>query len=337
LEGKFICRQPDAVEINLVLLPKSVEDHYRDVTLAVDVMHVNKIPFLVSISRKIDYSTAHVIHCMKIPVMDAIKCIRRAYETRGFTIKFLLVDIQFRGIKDRNNLQGVIVNIISRDEQVEDIERLIQVFKERIRCYWAMLPFKKIPRIMVVKLVETVNLYVNAFVSKSGVSQHLNPMTIVEGVTLDYNKHFQVIFGENAQVFEGTDNTMKERTVGVIAVGPTGNLQGGVSFFSIHTGCILDRGKKDYQLLNIPQDVVQRVEEMARKLDLGLMFGDRYINISTDIVKAEADDAFINDANDEESTKVNGDIQLEDNVNQQLSIDLPDDNIPGELPNLQTP
>jgi hypothetical protein len=108
-----------------------------------------------------------------------------------------------------------------------------------------MLPFKKIPRMMVVKLVDAVKFYVNAFVLKSGVSQHLSPMTIVEGVTLDYSKHFQVIFGEYAQVFEGTDNTMKERTVGAIALGPTGYLQGGVSFFSIHTGRILDRSKKD--------------------------------------------------------------------------------------------
>jgi hypothetical protein len=115
-----------------------------------------------------------------------------------------------------------------------------------------MLPFKKIPRIMIVKLVETVKFYVNGSVLKSGVLQHLSPMNIVEGVTLDYNKHFQVIFGEYAQVFKGTDNTMKERTVGAKAVGPTGNLQGGVSFLSIHTGRILDQGKKDYQLLKMP-------------------------------------------------------------------------------------
>jgi hypothetical protein len=234
------------VVTSLVPLPKSVEDHYREVTLAVDVMHVNMIPFLVSVLRKIHYGTAHAIHCMKIPVMeDAIKGIIKAYEVRGFTVKFLMVDIKFRGIKDRNNLTGVTVNVVSRDEHVEDIERLIRVYKERIRCYWSMLPFKKIPRIMVVKLVDTVKFYVNAFVLKSGVSQHLSPMTIVEGVTLDYNKHFQVIFGEYAQVFEGIDNTMEERMVGAIALGPTGNLQGGVSFFLAFTqGVFLTEERK---------------------------------------------------------------------------------------------
>jgi hypothetical protein len=102
------------VVTSLVPLPKSVEDYYKEVTLAVDVMHVNTIPFLVSVSRKIHYGTAHALHSMKMPVMeDAIKCIIKAYEVRGFTVKFLMVDIQFRGIKDRNNLIGVVVNVVS--------------------------------------------------------------------------------------------------------------------------------------------------------------------------------------------------------------------------------
>jgi hypothetical protein len=169
---------------------------------------------------------------------------------------------------------------------------------------------------MVVKLVEAVNFYVHAFVLKSGVSQHRSPRTIVEGVTLDYNRHFQVIFGDYAQVFEGTDNTMKERTVGAIALGPTGNLQGGVRFFNIHTGRILDRGKKDYQLLKMSQDAIRCVERMAPQSKLGLSFGDIYNNTITEIDETVDDDAFANDTNDEESTEVNDDIQLGNNVNQ---------------------
>ena len=54
----------------------------------------------------------------------------------------------------------------------------------------------------------TVSFYVNA--PKSGISDHTSPMTIMEGVKLDYNKHFKVIPGEYAQTFEGSDNMMKE-------------------------------------------------------------------------------------------------------------------------------
>ena len=92
----------------------------------------------------------------------------------------------------------------------------------------------------------TLSFYVNAFSPKSGISDHMSPMTIVEGVKLDYSKHLKVIPGEYAQTFEGLDNTMKERTIGAIALGPAGNLQGGVRFFSLKTGRILNRSRKDF-------------------------------------------------------------------------------------------
>ena len=92
----------------------------------------------------------------------------------------------------------------------------------------------------------TVLFYVNAFSPKSGISDHMSPMTIVEGVKLDHNKHLKVIPGKYAQTFEGSDNTMKVRTIGAIALGPSGNLQGGVQFLSLKTGLILNWNSKDF-------------------------------------------------------------------------------------------
>ena len=53
------------------------------------------------------------------------------------------------------------------------------------------------------------------------------PLAIVEGVSLDYNLHFRVIFGEFVQTYEGTRNDMTSRCVDAIALEPTGNLRGG--------------------------------------------------------------------------------------------------------------
>ena len=94
-----------------------------------------------------------------------------------------------------------------------------------------MLPFRKLPRIMIIHLLVTVMLYTNAFVWRKCVSQFLSPLTILEGIVLDYNLHFQVIFGEYTHTYEAITNTTKSRTVGAIVLGPIGNLQGGVRFF----------------------------------------------------------------------------------------------------------
>lgn len=74
-----------------------------------------------------------------------------------------------------------------------------------------MMPFKTIPQLMTINLVKTVAFYVNDFTLK--VSEYLSPMTLVEGVQLDFNKHFQVTFGAYTHTFEGSSNSMKEHTV----------------------------------------------------------------------------------------------------------------------------
>ena len=94
---------------------------------------------------------------------------------------------------------------------------------------------------MVIHLLITVTFYINALVWKNSVSQFLCPATIVEGLTLDYNTHFHVLYGEYIHTYEGTTNTLKHRTVGDIALGPSDNSQGGVHCYSLLTGQILHR------------------------------------------------------------------------------------------------
>ena len=93
---------------------------------------------------------------MKIPVMeDEIKRVIRIYAVRDFHLEYILVDIQFKAIKDRGNLSAN-VNIVAKGEHVPEIEIT--------RCDFIMLPFRKLPRIMIIHLLVTVMLYTNAFV-----------------------------------------------------------------------------------------------------------------------------------------------------------------------------
>ena len=68
---------------------------------------------------------------------------------------------------------------------------------------------------------------------KRDVSQIISPLTIVEGLLLDYNLHFRLIYGEFVQTFEGSNNTMEPHTVDSVGLGPAGNLQGGLRCFSM--------------------------------------------------------------------------------------------------------
>ena len=82
------------------------------------------------------------------------------------------------------------------------------MIKERCRCYYAMVPFHSLPRMMIVHLIMTVIFYINAFVSMKGVLQYLSPLSIVKETFLDFNLYFKVIFREFLQMHESSDNTM---------------------------------------------------------------------------------------------------------------------------------
>jgi hypothetical protein len=122
------------------------------------------------------------------------------------------------------------LNVVSNDKHVPEIERYIRTVKERTRCVYTMLPYKKMPSRMVVEMVKASVCWLNMFPADDGVSDTLSPREIVAGLKIDFHKHCQLEFGEYVQTHEEHDNTMATRTTGAIALQPTGNAQGDYYF-----------------------------------------------------------------------------------------------------------
>ena len=75
-------------------------DRYKQVTLGIDIMKVNKLPFLVSISRALKFGTVELVANQKMPtVLGAVKHIHALYTKRGFKIKFVLADGEFESLR----------------------------------------------------------------------------------------------------------------------------------------------------------------------------------------------------------------------------------------------
>jgi hypothetical protein len=136
---------------------------------------------------------------------------------------------------------GMELNSVSADEHVPEIKRYIRTVKERTRCLYNTVPFKKMPSSMVVEMVHAGVFWLNMFPPEDGVSKTLSPRAIVTGLEADYNKHCRLEFGAYVQVHEEHDNTMQARTMGAIALRPTGNAQGSYYFYSLSTGRRLNR------------------------------------------------------------------------------------------------
>ena len=96
---------------------------YKDVELAADVMHVNDVPFLTTISSNMHYGTISTLNNLECASLEfELKNVGRSYALRGFRISMIVVEIQFKSLKDRN-LLGIVVHVVSKEEHESKVER----------------------------------------------------------------------------------------------------------------------------------------------------------------------------------------------------------------------
>jgi hypothetical protein len=229
-------------------------------------MFVNKIPFLLTISRNVRFITDTALNNRtEKSIVAALKEIHGIYRKRGFRITNVLGDGEFECTRGfvANDLKSEL-NICGEDEHVPDIERCVRAVKERTRCTYNVTPFDKFPPKMISEMVMLSIFWLNAFPHRLGISQTMSPRNmIVTGLDVDYTKHCRIEYGQYVQTHEQHDNSMNTRTVGALALRPTGNQQGGYYFYSLSTGRRLHR--THWTELPMPDDVKDRVHALARR------------------------------------------------------------------------
>jgi hypothetical protein len=306
IQGKTVRRSPRRVdtEATYATLPMTVHERYKAVTIAADLMHVNGVTFFVTISQNIRFGSIEVIPDKKQETLfKSIQKIAAVYHRGGFRIRHAVMDGAFECLRDDLHRNQIQLNTTGRDEHVGVIERYIRTIKERMRSTYNMLPFDRVPTRLVMELGKREVFWLNSFPADNGISATLSPRTIVTGATLDYNRHCTYDFGEYVQTHEEHDNTMASRTVGALALRPTGNIQGSFFFLSLKTGRVINRSAATP--LPMPHEVVDRIHLLARrqKANRGLVFLDRnreqHVEWDDDADADDADDADDDDYDDD--------------------------------------
>jgi len=121
---KTTWKTPERVVLNIVdNLPNGMLNEHGDVTIAINIMYINEIPFMMSTSQAIRFGTAEMIkNEMKSTIIKSIQQIIDTYHGRGFRKKHILRDQQFECIRKHMELQGINVNINRRDEHAQVVE-----------------------------------------------------------------------------------------------------------------------------------------------------------------------------------------------------------------------
>ena len=136
------------------------------------------------------------------------------------------------------NLQGVVVNCCAANKHRPEAERTIWVIRDQVCTYFCVMPFKRIPAIMLVELIKFCIFWLNLFPAAQGVSKTLGPRQIVVETKLDWNLHCCIPYSHFVLVSKDNIITNPHNipwAVATICSGPIGNAQGTYQFLSLAT------------------------------------------------------------------------------------------------------
>ena len=121
--------KPTRLKHNLLPVPPSITEEQRRVTICADVMHVNKIPFLVTISVNLGFTTIEALTGIDTnTLLQGFTNVKAVYGYRGFTIVVAHFDNACRHLEVELLQAGIKPNIVAANEHVPHIER-------QIRCW----------------------------------------------------------------------------------------------------------------------------------------------------------------------------------------------------------
>jgi hypothetical protein len=182
------------------------------------------IPFFVTIGLNTKFGTVEVLKNREhSTILQFFKTVSAIYKKRGFRVTMGHTDGEFESMREDLLDLGMELNVFSNDEHVPEVEWYIRTIKERTRCVYNTLPFKRISSRMLVEMVQASVFWLNTFPSDDDVSDTPSPRDLIVGRKIDFNKHCRIQYRTYAQVHEDHDNTMDTRAVGVIALRPTGS------------------------------------------------------------------------------------------------------------------
>jgi hypothetical protein len=144
----------------------------------VDIMFVNGLPFLVTSLRGLSLVTIEHLQLRTAKrLVHTLERVFRIYATAGFVIQTALMDMESE--KLRMMMPHVALNTMAARKHVGEVEQKIRVIKERARGTFNTLPYKKLPKLMVIELLHFCIMWMNSFPVKSGISKKWIPQELV--------------------------------------------------------------------------------------------------------------------------------------------------------------
>jgi hypothetical protein len=273
LKGKTVYKPINTnASIERIPLPPIILKTHPSDDLDIDFLYVQGAPYLLMKSTKIKFHATQAFNRISKrkkktirttykrgpqDIINGIEKVLTVFRNRGFQVNLINADNEFKKLEHKVSAH---VEICAAGQHIPHIERGIRFLKDRTRCFWVSLPFKKVPKLMIDECLTMVTTCLNDFPSKNGISTTMSPASIVLGRGKTDGNNLKATFGRYYEVYCGTDNTNKERRTSALCLRPS-NSQGGYFFMNIETGKKIHGYR--FTELSMPQHIIDKVHDLA--------------------------------------------------------------------------
>jgi hypothetical protein len=244
-------------------LPREVSSN---LILNVDIMFVNSLAFLISVSTPLGLTIvnelgrnkgARSLASVSLALLEQL----HTYASKKINITTIRADNEgsIAAMKSILNEKGITLNPSGAGSHVPDIERKIQEVKQRVRAVINSLPYR-LARTLLAFLVCFCVSRINLVPHKTGLI-NISPSEAFRGRKADYKRDLRVGFGEYCEVLNAnTNNTMPSRTQATISLDSVDNTTGSV-ILSLLSGKNISRDQ--FKILPMPDLIIDHMNNMA--------------------------------------------------------------------------
>ena len=175
IKGKTVRRPNPHVPSGVDAVPHDVLKLHKHITLTIDMMFINNLPFFVTKSRDLQFTTVEFMKNRQVATVHAyLQSVIKLYTSRGFVIDTIFGDHEFEVLRPWHPT----LNTTAADEHVPDIERHIRTIKDSTRSTYRTLPFCRLPRTALIHLVKNAVFWLNAVPTNDGITRRFSPRYI---------------------------------------------------------------------------------------------------------------------------------------------------------------
>ncbi len=229
LHGKMVKKKASRAVINDNLILDEKKQ-----TLYTDVMHIDGSKFLVTVCEPLQLTLQCKIERETQQVLGmALQGQLELLRSRGFIPTVVHTDPQSAFCTLTSQFLGVVIDVGGAGDYVSKVDVKIHPIKELYRSVKAGLPWKLPPSLvkdLVMYAVSRINLR-----RTTALNVNVCPKVLFTGLRVNYKKELSLAFGDNVEVYDGTDNTARSRSVTCIALYPCNNMMGSWAYLNLST------------------------------------------------------------------------------------------------------